>query len=207
MLYDNTVVDPELTDDIMSTIIDEYHSEIHMLGNAVSAAMRHEKQTLEQFVRRFLTGRVKWWDIPKIGAVTNFGTIISLVLYRKGQFQVELFISGRNNGEFPVHRHPDVDTYEFPLSGDNILYMNGRPIYTPEQTAQWLTGNLYATAVHISPNDWHAGIGNTPYAFLSMQHWLNNVQPTSVGLNWIGDPSSVEQQEMWLATSEQQMLA
>ena len=77
---------------------------------------------------------------------------------------------------------------------------------------QWLQGELQTSAVRIRPTDLHSGYGNTPYAFLSIQHWLNSVQPTSVGLNWIGEASSTEQKQMWFNDkisdhTEQQILA
>ncbi|MGL5936903.1 MAG: hypothetical protein ACRCZI_14910 [Cetobacterium sp.] len=149
-----------------------------------------------KFVGRFLTGRISWLSVPRVNAITNFGNIISFVIYRKDQYQVELFIVPSSPSSFTNHRHPDVDTYEFPLSGDNTLYFDGRPIYTEAQINVWLSGLSKSQPVHISPSQYHSGDARTPYAFLSIQYWLNGVPPSSVGLNWDGELSSSEQAYM-----------
>lgn len=145
------------------------------------------------FARRFLTARLNWHNVVRNG-VTNFGNIISLVLYREGQYQVELFICPHRNSSFSTHRHPDIDTYEFQLAGDNVLTLNDEAVCTEAQVSEWMYNmDIKSPLMPITHNDYHSGQGTTPFAFLSIQHWLNNVQPTSAGLNWIGDPSSVEQ--------------
>lgn len=160
--------------------------------------MKTQKVDLKTFAKRFLTGRINWYNIPRMG-VTNFGNMISFILYREGQYQVELFICPHQHSDFTVHRHPDVDTYEFPLCGDNHLFLNGKEVYTIKETEAWLANpNLQSQLVPIMHDDWHSGGGHTMYAFLSIQHWLNGVEPSSVGLNWIGEPSSLEQKALWL---------
>jgi hypothetical protein len=146
--------------------------------------------SLEHFARHFLTGRINWWAVPRQDAIHNYDSIVGIVLYRKDQYQVELFIVPYSPSSFTLHCHPDVDTYEFPLTGDNALYLDGELMFTTEQVRQWLQGQLRSQPVHIAPDMWHCGHGATPYAFLSIQHWLHGVQPTSVGLNWQGLPSS-----------------
>ncbi len=155
--------------------------------------------TVEQFALQFLKGRIIWRDVPKMGII-NFGNIISMLLYRQPPFQVELFIVPHDKSSFTNHRHPDVDTIEFGLCGDNELFVNGKEGHTREQIKLWLADNYKAMPIHIRPEDWHSGIGHTPYSFLSIQKWLNDVQPTSVGLNWIGEASSIEQEAMWHMT-------
>ena len=153
---------------------------------------------LAQFTKRFLTGRINWWAVPRANAITNFGNIISFVIYRKDQFQVELFIIPHAPSYFTSHRHPDVDVVEFGLSGYNMLYINGKQVYSTDDIAQWLSDELSTVPIHIAPTDYHSGTGIMPYAFLSIQHWLNKIPPTSVGLNWEGEPSSMEQEALWL---------
>lgn len=152
----------------------------------------NEDTNVEQFALQFLKGRIIWRDIPKLG-ITNYGNMISMLLFRQGQFQVELLIAPDNQSSFTEHRHPDVDTVEFGLCGDNELFINGREGHTREQIKLWLADNYKAMPIRIKPTDWHSGIGHTPYAFLSIQKWLNGVSPTSVGLNWEGMYSSEEQ--------------
>lgn len=164
----------------------------------------NEISELQQFAKRFLTGRINWWAIPRSPtAVTNFGNIISLILYRKGQFQVELFIVPHSQSQFCEHRHPDVDVMEFGLTGDAALFINSAPSCSEEDVNAWLLGEKETVPIHIAPTDLHSGCGYTPYAFLSIQHWLHNVPPSSVGLNWTGAPASEEQAALW--THEQRL--
>lgn len=169
----------------------------------------YEDETVEQvtvatFARRWLFGRVAWRDVPRCPtAVTNFGNIISLVLYRQKPFQVELFIVPSAPSTFTEHRHPDVDVIEFGLTGDAYLYINGERSCSKEIVDRWLQGDITTQPIAIPSTALHSGGGHTPYAFLSLQKWLNDVEPSSVGLNWDGKPASIEQQQMWidLATS------
>lgn len=156
--------------------------------------MKNDMPIME-FAKRFVTGRLNWYNTPRLG-LTNFGNIISLVLYRNDPFQVELFIAPTASS-FTTHRHPNVDTVEFGVAGSFQLFINGKEGHTEEQSQQWLNGEFITPLIAIKPTDWHSGVNTMPYAFLSIQKWLNGVTPTSVGLNWIGEPSSPEQQEMW----------
>lgn len=126
--------------------------------------------------------------------VYHFDPVDSLVLYRKPPFQVELFVI-KNDGGFPEeHRHPDVDTIEVHLCGDIPLTINGKPpqsLFVPRPPIEPLCLN------RIRPTDYH-GAEKVPGggAFLSIQHWLNGVTPTSVGLNWEGSPTSLTHAEL-----------
>ena len=153
---------------------------------------------LQQFAKRFLTGRINWQAIPRTNAIINFGNIISFVIYRKGQYQVELFIVPHKVSSFTNHRHPNVEVIEFPLSGVNTLFVNGKEAHTDLQAQQWLSGEVDSPLVPIHLTDYHSGTATMPYAFLSIQLWLNDISPTSVGLDWIGAPSSMEQEALWL---------
>lgn len=151
---------------------------------------------LATFAKRFLTGRVNWRAVPRLNNVTNFGNVISFVLYREGQYQVELFIIPNDISTFTEHRHPDVDVVEFGLCGEGMLLVNGKLSHTEDELKAWLDGHIPTYPVRVRPTDMHSGYGMSPYAFLSIQHWLHGVVPSSVGLNWIGEPASVEQAQM-----------
>jgi hypothetical protein len=151
------------------------------------------------FAKAFLKSRYNWWACPKINSIINFGNIISLLLFRQQQYQVELFIVPHSNSHFTAHRHPDVDVIEFGLCGSNRLFVKDCLIRDDVQMAQWLAGQIATGLVSIKPTDWHYGDAVTPYSFLSLQHWLNGVQPSSVGLNWEGESASIEQEDMLIA--------
>jgi hypothetical protein len=152
---------------------------------------------LNTFAKRFLTGRLSWNSVPRVSAIYNYGDIISLVLYRQGQFQVELFIAPCAKTHFPPHKHPDVDVIEFALAGSVDLYISEKKVCTSDQVVSWLAHEVKTVPVVINATDLHYGYGHTPYAFLSMQEWLHDTVPTSVGLNWEGEPSSVVHR-LWL---------
>lgn len=152
---------------------------------------------VEEFALKFIKGRMLWWDVPRVNGIINFGNIISLLLYRKPPYQVELFIIPHTTSSFTRHKHPNVDVVEFGLTGDAALYINDTPSCSKQDVQNWLCGIQHTVPIHIKPTDWHSGEGYTPYAFLSIQHWLNDVNPTSVGLDWIGQPSSQEQEKLW----------
>jgi len=80
--------------------------------------------------------------------------VSGVVLYRRDNFQVELFIC-QPNTVIPEHTHPDVDSYECFLYGMK---------FTHGGTASKNGG-----------------------AFISIQKWLNGVEPTHVSSNWDGD--------------------
>lgn len=138
-------------------------------------------QTLEDFARYFVSS-----DFARFRAheQVNYGSVLSLVIYRSGPWQAELFILKPGPGFPRMHRHPDVDSYEFVLSDRMPLIVNGRDVSRGRPNA----GDLYA----VSTSDWH-GIGDVPQggSFLSIQRWNNDVKPSSVGLNWEGTPVSL----------------
>ena len=136
-----------------------------------------------------------WWfvDQPLMAcapaAIYSYGPISSLVLYREGQFQVELFLVAPGAGFPSEHRHPRVDTYEVNVWGHIPLTVNGtraQPIAVQRPDGH----TLYITRVR--ETDWHgAEILPDGGAFLSVQYWLGMTTPTSVGLEWEGVPTSM----------------
>lgn len=122
---------------------------------------------------------------------TEGGIVVGTVLCRDPPYQVELF-AGPGPGHFPPHRHPDVDSIEVMLGGDVGFALHGRPIFTDEQLAAVGPDGSSAVLgmrVRVRPGDFHgATVGRAGGAFLSIQRWLHDVAPTSVGLNWDGPP-------------------
>lgn len=130
------------------------------------------------------------------------GPTAGLVLHRDGDYQAELFLLlPTNDGfEFPAHKHPDVDSYEYFLSGPIGFNINGRPVADDahvkaiaEDGASFLCGR-YLRVNHSAPHG--ARVGKEGGAFISLQRWLNGVKPTSVGMNWDGLPHLATSSEM-----------
>lgn len=137
-----------------------------------------------------------WWlDIRSFRPPANDcpldfnGNLHGVTLYRDGEWQVQL-LSIKPNSIIIEHRHPNVDTYEVYFSGQHVLGMNSKVLYTLEDLAKLQDPQLptpfgFGVATRIAPPDWHwVKFGEQGGSFLSIQKWLNGVKPTSVGHDW-----------------------
>ena len=115
---------------------------------------------------------------PPMENVLDFsGNLSGLVLYRSGQYQVQLFLL-QPDAIIKPHIHPNVDSYEVAVCGDVAFEVNG---FRHEDRALW-------DAIRVHPKDEHtAYIGPAGGAFISVQKWLNDVPPSSVGWDWLDD--------------------
>lgn len=114
--------------------------------------------------------------------------VSGIVLYRNENYQVELFIC-QPNTIIPEHTHPDVDSYECFLYGMKFTH-SGETVIDSEQALEETEGMpAYAyQTIRVRPNDPHGGTASkNGGAFISIQRWLNNVEPTHVSSNWDGD--------------------
>ena len=112
-----------------------------------------------------------------------------VVLYREDNKQVQLFIVEPNT-IIPQHHHPDVDSYEMLLCGmefniNNKIILPLRLSSLTNKEGQPLGSRFL---LRVKPNYIHGGkSGPNGGAFISIQLWLNNKNPTSVGENWVGN--------------------
>jgi len=164
--------------------------------------------TIEEYLGFIMSIRVSDFLLVPYDGVHDFGTdICSIVLHKFGQYQTELFVAPRewntttkprNNNftdlkgakKMEQHRHPNVDSFEVPLCGNIDFFKNGEPVAPREKVfgvspkGQSL---LFGTFTRILPVDWHgASFGPGGGSFMSVQHWLNGVVPSSVGMDWEG---------------------
>lgn len=129
---------------------------------------------------------------PPIHGVYHYGELMSVVLYRAAQFQAELFIVQPNPTErCGQHGHPDIDSMEVAISGELCFILDRRPIM-PRKVSNAVAEDgalqLYGHRVRVRPGQAHTAIvGPQGGCFLSLQHWLNGVSPSSIGLNWSGE--------------------
>ena len=128
-----------------------------------------------------LTAFKQWWErtrpfnTPEETPVICAGVIYGVVLYRQAPYQVQLFIMPPNS-HIEDHIHPNVDSYEVFIGGDIAFRCNG----------QEYVQNTLGAAIRVFPESWHGGtFGERGGCFLSIQKWLNNVSPTSVGHDWL----------------------
>lgn len=119
-----------------------------------------------------------WWlrntpVAPPADCVNHFGGFTAMTLYRDGQFQVQM-ITATKRTEVPHHTHPNVDSLEKLISGDLELNVARENSYR--------RGFL-----EIRNDDDHWGAMKDAGAFYSFQKWRNDVRPTSIHLDWMGD--------------------
>lgn len=145
-----------------------------------------------------LANFAKWYlsDLPNLparppmdGAVAVVEGVSGVVLWRDGTFQVQMFVCAPNTN-VPTHTHPDVDSYEAHLTGGIDFYIDGK-LTIPQKAASKAGKNgasrCYGWTARVRPYTPHsAKVGENGGAFLSIQHWLNGIKPTSVGENWDG---------------------
>jgi quercetin dioxygenase-like cupin family protein len=127
---------------------------------------------LEQFKEWWLDTRVI--NTPSLNSLVHIKDTHGVVLFRNGQYQVELF-NVKPNSEIVPHIHPNVDSYEIFVSGDIEFMCNG----------EWFKQDVLGTSIRVLPLSWHGGkFGEKGGCFLSIQKWLNNVEPKFVGDDW-----------------------
>lgn len=130
-----------------------------------------------------LTNFKSWWLSNRYFnpiCMTNVADEHGMILYRENEYQVELFMMEPNSTIVP-HIHPNVDSYEVYLCGDIRFMCNDI----------WYENNTLYSDIRILPNSWHGGeFGANGGAFLSVQKWLNGVEPKFVGDDWVGKDGS-----------------
>tara|TARA_R100000541_G_scaffold930_2_gene4771 strand:+ start:1171 stop:1686 length:516 start_codon:yes stop_codon:yes gene_type:complete len=130
-------------------------------------------------------------NIPHDKPLMFIDGIMGITLYRKGQYQVQLFICEPNN-IITEHSHPNIDSYEMYLWGMEFSHL-GKPIINKEMSLmerrnkpgepRWkgFTLRILPGERHDAKSSIHGG------AFLSIQKWLNNIKPSHVSEDWDGN--------------------
>ena len=141
-----------------------------------------------------LTPFANWWFAngrplkPPHDFFSKVGGNTGTVLFRQAPFQVQLFLNDPNS-EIVDHTHPNVDSYEVYVAGDVWFRHKGEVLLTPQVIKTVTPQQLVGWRVRIYPQDLHgASVGPAGGCFISIQHWLNGVAPTSVHLDWDGPP-------------------
>ena len=122
-----------------------------------------------------------WWlssrpiNTPDLNALTYVAETHGVVLYRQDCYQVEMFLV-KPNSEIEPHIHPNVDSFEVYLGGDINFMCNG----------EWFAENVIGSSIRVYPNSWHGGkFGERGGCFISVQKWLNGIEPKFVGDDWV----------------------
>ena len=131
-----------------------------------------------------------WWcqnkpQKPPQGQIINDdGMVTEVILYRDDCYQVQQCIVS-SNAELPDHIHPEVDSFELYMSGDITFRRDGH-FFIPQRPG---LDNL-----RILPSSSHGGtFGPRGGTFLSIQRWLDGVEPDFISRNWeFSDPNETE---------------
>lgn len=156
--------------------------------------MRDDFKDVTEFVNYFLENVDCLLAVPSHTGpiVTMAQNVTALVIYRKGQFQVEMIIVPPNSF-IPEHVHPNIDSYEVSVGGGLCLSRNGQ--WTVRETLDLdppspedpNLNRKRGGAIRVRPGDVHGGcFGHEGAVFYSVQHWLNGVKPTSVAHDYSG---------------------
>jgi hypothetical protein len=133
-----------------------------------------------------------WWLDNRIirppfeaNVVTFDDQVMGSTLYRDGAFQVQLF-SVKPNTDIADHMHPNVDSFEVYLGGEIEFRHRGEYTATAAQISESDEAcRLLWNPLRVKPEDSHGGrFGAMGGLFLSVQHWINGVPPSSVHLDW-----------------------
>ena len=127
--------------------------------------------------------------VPSKGGLNFVDGAHTITLYRVEDKQVQMILMDPDI-EIPEHVHPNVDSYEVALNGMTFTH-SGQELVNYATDQEVTEAGLYMNhglCVRVKPNDLHGGNSSPDGAvFISVQHWLNGVTPTSVEKDWEGD--------------------
>lgn len=154
---------------------------------------------LQKFAHLFLKNAGVLGAVPFHGAVDRIENVTSVLMYREGQFQVQMFIVPEGT-IIPEHVHPNVDSIEIYV-GDNFRLSHSGKFTNPESDIAPDGGplgfaKLRGHAIRVRPDHLLGGIfGKGGGVFLSIQHWLNGVKPHCVARDYTGTTMGPDHQE------------
>lgn len=145
---------------------------------------------LQIFARNFLKKAGVLGAVPFHGAVDRIENVTSVLMYRRGQFQVQMFIVPEGT-IIPEHVHPNVDSIEVYVGGNYRLSHSGK--FTNLESdivandGPLGLAKLRGYMIRVRPNHIHGGVfGKGGGVFLSIQKWLNGVKPHCVARDYSG---------------------
>ena len=144
---------------------------------------------LTRFLEWYLNAGLRIF-VPLENFVHFVEGVTGLTIYRSGEYQVQLFTATPNT-VIPSHLHPNVDSYEVALSGMEF-FLNDKVVlprwYANMQASNSNLSTSHYEVVRVLPDSPHSAIaGDKGGSFMSVQHWINGVSPTSVGNDWDGN--------------------
>ena len=145
--------------------------------------------SLERFVQWFLYESPRFGLIPAHDSISYIEGVTSVLWYRQGQFQVQLFVVPPNH-VIPAHIHPNVDSFELYLGGEIQFSKEGEYVISAEEAlaiGQFGEAAMRGKMIRVRPHEWHGGVfGEAGGVFMSLQHWINGVKPHCVAADYCG---------------------
>lgn len=159
------------------------------LENLVFPDFYDNDDPLEYFLTWFKDHSPKFGLIPLLNAVHKIEDVTSVTWLRHEQFQVQLFIVPPDY-VIPEHTHPNVDSFEFYLGGQSKFSLFGEWIVDENEIKlpdDFGLSRIREHCIRVLPNSPHGGVfGPSGGVFMSVQHWLNGVEPHCVSSDYTG---------------------
>lgn len=147
-----------------------------------------QKDPVEIFTENFVRQCPVLAHIPANAAVSRIEDVTGVLLFRDGDFQVQMFIVPPDY-IIPAHTHPNVDSCEVYVGGQIKFSLNGQFVCDGERDGILPDGTsvLRGNVTRVRPGDRHGGVfGPAGGVFLSCQHWLNGIAPHCVAADYTG---------------------
>jgi hypothetical protein len=152
---------------------------------------RRRWHNVEAFARWYLRSGFPF-RIPEGEPTYRTSNSRSIALYRDGQFQAELYLAKPNSAS-PEHCHPGIDSVIVPWGGEFSSTRNGR---LRDGSRFWDAPSALGTSLafgtlseRLNDSQTHALYAyRKGAAFLSIESWRSDLRPTSVTVNWAGEP-------------------
>jgi len=160
-----------------------------------------------------LTTFLEWWidagqriNTPLDRSIHFVENLTSTCIYRHEPFQVE-FVTVKPDTYIPPHTHPNVDSYEVALRGIEF-YSDGKTVlpmwFANQKDPNSNLSIAHYNVVRVLPESEHsAKAGPEGGCFLSVQQWLNGVEPSAVGMDWKGGSSMGDGHDSQITSTEE----
>jgi hypothetical protein len=143
---------------------------------------------LEDYLEWFLGNGTFVPQMPISDGFSFIGNGAACVIHRQGQFQSQLFFA-EPMIDLPIHTHPNVNSYELHVGGDINFLVEGESSIPIDHLMDERDGisRFWSQGIHVPAGcRHHLKVGQEGGVFISVQHWLNDVEPTSVDNDWVG---------------------
>lgn len=122
--------------------------------------------TVEEFCNWYISNGMPI-NFPEKVEVFLTDDATSVCLFRKGQFQVELYLI-LPHPNVPIHEHPNVEAIEIRL--DNSRKIDGEVLRT---------GQSHGPGIRMIAEE-------RGFPLISVQKWLDGISPTTISIRWKG---------------------